>query len=153
MKKTIPWFLIGLAIISVGIIAWYGFNNKIKGVENKAFEEIVSENEGQYTLKNDDESQKIKVRAEHQVYNQIHAMANTLIIADEIWDKEEITEETINALIIEITASAFLDKQILLNILSEWKAGDFSNGVSAHNYVWEKLDGTVGRATGLRKEF
>ena len=44
------------------------------------------------------------------------------------------------------------DKMHLRNSLIKWQDGDFSNAVDVHNYVWEMLDGTVGKAKELDKD-
>lgn len=41
------------------------------------------------------------------------------------------------------------DRMHLRNSLTKWKKGDFSNAVKVHNYVWEMLDGNVGKAEEL----
>ena len=44
------------------------------------------------------------------------------------------------------------DRMHLRNSLTKWKKGDFSNAVEVHNYVWEMLDGSVGKAHNLDTE-
>jgi len=89
-------------------------------------------------------------RTETEIYMEMHKMANTKIIADQVWGEIDITAERVNALISEISLSDFEDKEILLNTLSNWKNDDFSNAVQEHNYLWEKLNGTVGEAYELK---
>lgn len=89
------------------------------------------------------------VRAEASVYEEIHAMANSIVIADDVWSREPITMDTIDALSDEIQRASYADGKELLGILSRWKAGDFSQAAYDHNYVWGKLDGNTGRATGV----
>jgi hypothetical protein len=101
----------------------------------------------------EDENFLIKPRSQTVVWNQMHHMANTLIVADAIWGELFITEELVNGLILEVHHSQFDDKDRLLEILERWKKGDFRQGVDDHNYVWERLGGTVGRATDLRREY
>jgi hypothetical protein len=42
------------------------------------------------------------------------------------------------------------DRDYLLEVLSHWEKGDFSDCVEEHNYFWNKLDGTKGEAYKLR---
>lgn len=88
-------------------------------------------------------------RSEAVVYEEIHTMVNSIVIADDVWEKKLITKENIVALIAEINNSKFQDKKELYTILNRWKAGDFTQADSDHNYVWGKVGGTVGRATGV----
>ena len=50
-----------------------------------------------------------------------------------------------------VNASTWEDKQDILNILNRWAVGDFSSVVTDHNYVWNKLGGDTGIATGIRE--
>jgi hypothetical protein len=93
------------------------------------------------------------IRSRAQILDTIHWMANTLIIADAIWGRLFITNGRVNGLIIEVMASSQFtanEKDRLLQILWGWRDRDFSQGVRDHNFVWTMLDGTVGRAYGLR---
>ena len=89
-------------------------------------------------------------RSETDIYKELHSMANTEIVADEIWGEIEITDEKVDALITEISDSSFTDKDILLEMLNNWKKRNFTNAVEEHNYLWDQLGGTVGEAYGLR---
>lgn len=91
--------------------------------------------------------------AEGQIYDEMHKMANTKIDAEDgkIWGRLEITEERVDALIKKVEGSDFDDKGTLLEILKRWKKQDFSNCVQDHNYVWNQLGGTVGKACSLRQ--
>jgi hypothetical protein len=92
----------------------------------------------------------IDYRTEPEIYKEMHEMANTKIVADQVWGEIDITQERVDALISEISLSDFEDKEILLKTLSNWKNNDFSNAVAEHNYLWEKLNGTVGEAYKLK---
>lgn len=96
-------------------------------------------------------AESITVRAQKEMWDTLHKMANTKIVADQIWGETEITPERVDRLLEEVEQSAYPDKIRLLDMLNRWKDGDFSQAVEEHNYLWEKLDGTVGKATGLRK--
>lgn len=85
-----------------------------------------------------------------QLYYEIHLRANSIIVAedDEIWEEMPINRE-----FLDYTIELVKDKdEALYNMLLQWKNLDFSNAVDVHNYVWEKLGGTVGKATGLNQD-
>ena len=76
----------------------------------------------------------------------IHLMTNTLITSKHIWGTEKITIDNIE---VALKYAYELDKPVIVEYLEEWKKGNFDNSVEFHNYVWNLLGGTVGRATGL----
>ena len=77
-------------------------------------------------------------------------MANTIIIADDgqIWGQNEITREAVTQMVNELKGR----DDYLSDELKKWLELDFSNGVEVHNYVWDKLDGNIGKAKGLNQE-
>lgn len=91
---------------------------------------------------------------EKNIYDEMHKMINTKIIAKDgkVWGEIEITEEKCDELIEYINGKGFSDEDKLLEMLENWKNEDFSNGVEEHNYLWSTLGGTVGKAIGLREE-
>ncbi|MGH2101444.1 MULTISPECIES: DUF6241 domain-containing protein [Aerococcus] len=83
----------------------------------------------------------------------IHYMTHQKVLADSKQGALEITPERI-AIMLE-QAEAFSDSAhypFYIEILNAWDAGDFSNAVYAHNYVWNAQDGTIGEAYGLFDE-
>lgn len=153
-KKTI----IVLASISLlMILAIYGavtFIDLNKSVSNQDFNKLLQKiPSGAYEVKQEAETAKAlqerKIRNIKGVYDDMHLMINSIVYAEEIWGKEEITEEKINGLLLEVMASDYGNKGELISILTRWKNGDFNNAVEDHNYVWGKLDGTVGEATAV----
>lgn len=83
----------------------------------------------------------------------IHYMTHQKVLADSKQGALEITPERI-AIMLE-QAEAFSDSAhypFYIEILSAWDAGDFSNAVYAHNYVWNAQDGNIGEAYGLFDE-
>ncbi|MFV8807534.1 DUF6241 domain-containing protein [Aerococcus urinaeequi] len=83
----------------------------------------------------------------------IHYMTHQKVLADSKQGALEITPERI-AIMLE-QAEAFSDSAhypFYIEILNAWDAGDFSNAVYAHNYVWTAQDGTIGEAYGLFDE-
>ncbi|MEK6266541.1 MAG: DUF6241 domain-containing protein [Clostridium sp.] len=85
------------------------------------------------------------------VYREVHTMANSIVIANDVWGQKAITKENISALSDEIQEEDYESdvKTQLLAILNRWNTGNFSQADEDHNYVWEKLGGSTGRATGV----
>lgn len=83
----------------------------------------------------------------------IHSLANTLIKAEYKWQCTEVTPETITVALecVELIKDDY-DRMHLRNGLSKWVKGDFSNAVEIHNYVWEMLGGSIGKAEDIEKE-
>jgi len=85
------------------------------------------------------------------IYSDIHHMAHNVVIADDKWGYKDLTLENIEKLIDEVTKIEAHEeaKGEVLKILTRWQNGDFSKAHLDHNYVWGKLGGTVGRASGV----
>lgn len=85
------------------------------------------------------------------IYTDIHHMSHHVVIADEKWGFRDLTLENIDKLRKELDGIAGHDavKEDLYDILERWKNGDFTRAHHDHNYVWRKLGGTVGKATGV----
>lgn len=94
---------------------------------------------------------KVDFTNEECVYNSMHYMINTKIESNAIWGTLEITKNRVGILIKAVNASNWSDKEKLLEILNRWENDDFSQAVEDHNYVWSKLDGNIGKATGVKK--
>ena len=83
----------------------------------------------------------------------IHYMTHQKVLADSKQGALEITPERISIMLEEAEAfSESVHYPFFIEILSAWDAGDFSNAVYAHNYVWNAQDGTIGEAYGLFDE-
>ncbi|MGL5348899.1 MAG: DUF6241 domain-containing protein [Peptostreptococcaceae bacterium] len=86
---------------------------------------------------------------EYDAIQFIHQMSNSIIIATDNrkYGEVEITPKNINIAIAVLKQIRSNDaRDYLYSNLLRWKDGDFSNAVSVHNYVWELLDGEVGKA-------
>lgn len=129
-------------------------------VDNETFDQVVEiDDNGEIAVTEGNEERfnevasEVKLRSETSIIKDIHKMANTVVIAEQKWGKDEITEESINGLIIEIKAGESKKEYVhsveLLDILVRWKQGDFSQADQDHNFVWDLLNGTVGKATGV----
>lgn len=105
---------------------------------DQSIEEIVEKN------KEDLESEvstSEKIKAE-DIYERIHKMANTIIVAEDglIYGKIKINDESINnamAIVKDSTVIEEDERLVFMNILQDWKEGDFSSGVRDHNYAWK----------------
>ena len=96
------------------------------------------------------EKDVVKPRGNNEAIKLIHSLANTLVEAEYKWQCSEVTPKTIDLALegVEEIKDDY-DRMHLRNSLTKWKFGDFSNAVEVHNYVWEKLDGNVGKAEVL----
>jgi hypothetical protein len=79
-------------------------------------------------------------------------MINSKVVAEYVWGEVPVTEENVQKLIEEVKNTTFPDRDKLLTMLENWKNNDFENAVNDHNYIWEQLGGTVGKATALRDQ-
>lgn len=106
----------------------------------------------QVIIKKNDDTQKI-TDGELAVYNTMHKMINTKIVAGDgkIWGEIEITTDKCNQLINDVSKSGYSDKLTLLQFLTRWKDKNFKSGVEEHNYLWDGLNGTIGKAKSLRE--
>jgi len=146
--KKLLLILCAIAIIALGT----GMFHKNDKIGNDEFNKIVKTTNAGFILNSneDEKNNNIEVRDEYKVYDDMHKMANTKVVADAVWGKIDIEEGRVNKLILEVMISEYEDKEKLLFILKDWKNGDFTHCVEDHNYFWSKLDGTVGEATGLK---
>jgi len=94
---------------------------------------------------------KPKITQRQRILEEMHKMVNSKVVADFVWGEVPITEESVDKLITEVSSTTFPDRDKLLTILENWKINDFTNAVNDHNYVWEQLGGSVGKATALKK--
>lgn len=142
-KKNMIIFIIVLSIIVISgsfVIGFTQYSNIINSVDKeKTTEEVPID--------------KRKIQ-EKDILNKVHQMANTLIVAEDnqVWGQEEITKEKIDELISDLNNSGLKYKGQVITILSRWKSGDFSQIISDHNYVWNLLDGSVGKAIKANEE-
>lgn len=110
---------------------------------------------------NSDENNKYKdynVEApltEYSAVQLIHQMSNSIIkaIDDRKFGEIPVTPFNIDQAIegikyIQDEGSA----SYLQNALLKWKEGDFSNAVLVHNFVWEMLDGEIGKAISVNNK-
>lgn len=141
-------FKLGVTLI-VGVVAVVA----VMGVNAMSSKRIASDNPS-YSV--DHGGEKLSLLPQKDVMVEMHEMANTYVIASTVWGTEEMTQKRIDELIVEVNSdeSATMSgyKTRLLEILTSWKDGDFANLAADHNYVWYELDGTVGRASGVKSK-
>jgi len=156
-KLTGKWLVVSSITLVVAIIAAGGYYAQHK-LENDKSPDVVQAAQMKKVLVN--KPAVIKQNTDTQpisdeeaiVYNTMHKMINTKIVAQDgkIWGEIPITTDKCNQLIKEVTNSGYPDKVTLLQFLTRWKEENFVNGVDEHNYLWEGLNGTIGKAKSLR---
>jgi hypothetical protein len=158
-----PWLAIcsvALVLVIIGTGSYFITAKKLSAVDSPtvvqasqvkkelANKQVVNK---AVVIQQNDTSRKIS-SDELVVYNKMHKMINTKIVAEDgkIWGEVAVTPEECQALIKDITKSGYSDKDTLLQFLERWKVNNFSSGVDEHNYLWDGLDGTIGKAETLR---
>jgi len=153
-KKSVIIFIIVIIVIIVGT---FGVNYLM---DRKSGKLVAKENQQEIKAINEEmsqeESKELKSAdyyPEADVYDIIHRMANTKIIAEnnKIWGELPMEPEEIQNLKVIVEKVNYEDREQLLDILNRWETGDFSQADKDHNYVWEKLGGTIGKAVGIKK--
>ena len=154
-KKSV---IISVIVILVIIAAVFGVNylmdrksGKLAAKENQ--QEIKSINE-EISQEESKELKPADYYSEAEIYDIMHRMANTKIVAEnnKIWGELPMEKEEIQNLKGIVEKVNYEDREKLLDILTRWEAGDFSQADKDHNYVWEKLGGTIGRALGIKAD-
>lgn len=150
--------LVIVGAVAVVGLAGYAFTASAESskMTNEKFDTLVTKDAaGRYTLRGGASYGTITITTERSIVVEMHEIANNYIIADEIRGKREMTQEGLNTLILELLTvdkpEEYPHKEHLLDILSIWKQGEFFMLANDHNYVWGLLDGTVGKATGVKE--
>lgn len=150
-KKAI--MIIIILILSCSIVAVLLINgyeivnfavNKVSQSSNQSKDTLNNNTNENIQGEESVQSQQVDINI---VYEEVHRMANTIIIPEDgnKWGEDEITKERIEKVLYELNGrDDYLNKE-----LNKWNNGDFSNGVKVHNYVWSKLGGTIGKAKSL----
>ena len=153
--------LVILVVGAIGLVALTSFNSDVarSQVTNEEFNKFVATDAaGKYAIDQDVAATELRmfgIPQEKDLVIEMHKMANNYILAGEIRGRQKMTQERINTLIVgllsvESTESVYTHKDYLLEILTNWKAGKFLQLASDHNYLWDCLSGTVGKATGVK---
>lgn len=148
LKKFIMILLVLIIFLSAVLLLWSNGYEIINFTFNKV-SKITEQKDSEDTQQIDENIAVTSVDL-NQIYDKVHLMANTIIIAEDgqIWGKYEITKDDL----VYIKNQLLGNDDYLYNEVSKWLALDFSNSVEVHNYVWEKLGGTVGKAEKLNEE-
>ena len=150
VKKVIVILLVIIISLSTILVLW---SNGYE-IVNFAFDKVSEINEEKNSEKKNEvvesEGTPEATMDLTQCYQTVHHMANTIIIADDgqIWGQNEITREAVTQMVNELKGR----DDYLSDELKKWLELDFSNGVEVHNYVWDKLDGNIGKAKDLNQE-
>lgn len=163
LKVTL--ILLGMTAALVGIIATVGGlksgidnllteGKPVESIGKKEFDEMVEIIDGKYRLTTAYDGRYDETTLD-EIFISIHGMSHNVIVADKKWGKKAMSEENINTEIIRVLAAKIQpkDQETLLEFLTAWKAGNFSEADVTHNYIWSRQGGTVGLATGVNSEF
>lgn len=161
MKNRI---LIGFIVIILILSGYLGYNyymnyksGKFEAIKNqKEIEKVVNiiskEKEENDNLK-DSQLKPAEYYPQEKVYDIMHKMANTKIIAEDgkIWGKIPIDEESLKSIKALVSEIDYKDRDYLLYVIDRWENGDFSLADEEHNYFWAKLGGNTGRAIDIKE--
>lgn len=159
-KVLITILIIGIVSIAGGIVGYSYYQDKVEEAENqhaKALAEEQSKREKEAASKEEQEKENKELISpedspEDAIYDAMHKMANTKIVAEDgqIWGEIPIDKESIKKVRDIVEKVAYEDRDYILEVLNRWDKGDFSQVVDEHNYFWAKLGGNVGKAVSAR---
>ena len=153
-SKVFITILVIIFIITIGTISFFIYMQIDSGNLNaKSNISEIKKIDKELTSEESTEIKDSEYYPIENIYDVIHRMSNTKIIAEDnqIWGKLEITPENIASLKSLIEKINYDDKEYMLEVLTRWENNDFSQAVEEHNYFWKKLGGTVGKATSLKE--
>ncbi|SCH53218.1 MULTISPECIES: DUF6241 domain-containing protein [unclassified Romboutsia] len=119
--------------------------NNVDNISEDQEDEILS------SINDNSESPK----SEYLAVQFIHKMSNSIInpIDNKKYGNIEITPKSIE---LAISGLEYIKNNEARNYLyaelNKWKKGEFRNAVEVHNYVWNILDGQVGKAISINEE-
>lgn len=142
--KGLLLFLISMIIIIGGVLLG------MKGYEYFEAQSQKKDIPLDTVVEKENENNEVVKKSFDEIYNDVHIMANTLIVAEDgfIWGTNPINKETLKTAILLVEGM----DEYLFGELSKWTSLEFDNAVEVHNYVWKKLGGTVGKAMNLNNE-
>ena len=117
-----------------------------------ASEEEIAKGESVHSKKITDTKTDLllsKHSPQSEVMAYMHRMTHQKIQANEKWRATPMVQENIDIIFNLLQASEFEDKDVLLQIASRWKEGDFSRVDKDHNTIWRMQGGTIGEAYGI----
>ncbi|WP_058306447.1 DUF6241 domain-containing protein [Gracilibacillus massiliensis] len=167
MLGIIGWIVaLGLGIAVIGfaifiIFALVSENSADEASQDETNEKEVTESVADKESKQQDqesiqeEVQEVdeeKILSENSFMNTLHKMTHQKIHAEEKWGAVEITQDRIDLMLNIAKDSTFTHRDFYMQALTAWQTGNFSNAVEVHNYIWERQNGTIGRASRLLTE-
>ena len=149
-KKVVIILLVLIISLSTILVLWSNGYEIVNFAFNKVNE--ISEEKEAEDNKEPVENENIAVAPVdlNECYQRVHYMVNTIIIAEDgnIWGESEMSRDAVTQVINDLKGK----DDYLSSELEKWLGLDFSNGVEVHNYVWNKLGGTIGKAKELNQE-
>jgi hypothetical protein len=79
----------------------------------------------------------------------MHKMTHQKVRAEKKIGAIPMSNDTISQVETIVSSSQFPLKEDLLEILKQWKIGNFSRADQDHNFLWTQQEGTIGKAYGL----
>lgn len=164
LKKILIWLIVIVIVLGAGLFGYNYYMNyktgKFEAKKNqKEIEGIVDDiNKDKDKEESADKPEEEKLKSpeyypEEKVYDIMHRMANTKIIAenDKIWGELPIDSDSLGDIRDLVSEIDYPDRNYLLEVINRWEDGDFSQADEEHNYFWTKLGGTIGKAIGVKE--
>ncbi|MED3761338.1 DUF6241 domain-containing protein [Peribacillus frigoritolerans] len=85
---------------------------------------------------------------ETEVMDVMHKMTHQKVRSQDKWGAIPISPKNIEEVYKIVDSSDFQHRDRLLSIAARWRDFDFSTIVQDHNFFWEDIAGTVGKAHG-----
>jgi hypothetical protein len=157
MKKIQKTIVIPLLVILLGIAVFGFIDYKNKDSVTVTQKDSLSQNQpvgGTYLEIQEDRTKPIEEELpgemkEKQVQDVIHQMSHQKIKAEKKWGFIPLTRERVDRLIEIVNINQYEHGDVYLDILKEWKEGNFTYIDGDHNTIWVLQDGNVGKATGV----
>lgn len=161
LKKILIWSIVIVIILGLGLFGYNYYMNYKSGKfeaqkHQKEIEQVVNDiNKDKADETENSEEEELKPAEyypEQKIYDIMHRMANTKIIAEDnkIWGELPIDKESLGDIKSLVSEIDYADRDYLLSVISKWENGDFSKADEDHNYFWAKLGGTIGKAIGVK---
>lgn len=163
-ERKLKKILIGCIILVIVLGAGLGGYNYYMNYKSGKFEAKKNQKEIEAMVNdiNKDKAEESSETAElkpseyypeEKVYDIMHRMSNTKIIAedDKIWGELPVDKESLGDIKALVSEIDYRDRHYILSVITKWENGDFSAADDEHNYFWEKLGGTVGKAIGIKE--
>jgi len=148
--------VVAISLGFLGYILVDMMNQKATSTSSQKVEEEVQESTNaseavskEVIMNNNPFGSENSTLSEEDILNYMHGMSHQKVIADEKWLHYEMTNERILFLINVIENGQYEHEEVVMDILTRWKEGDFSQADKDHNAIWSIQGGTIGKATGV----